>query len=162
MEENNFEKRLDDVPSIKPSSKKYMKELEETMRKSDYNSKAKKKITEEEINKYMDDDDDYSSTTTNSTTSAYEKEGFNFFPLAVGTVAIAVVILVSFLIISQVNSITQTATSTVDKYVEEQVEEVDSNKLTDNLQTPIFAVFGLIAVSIIILAAFGSINIFKN
>jgi hypothetical protein len=71
-----------------------------------------------------------------------------FMQIAIGAIGIGIVLMVGYLVIAQVKN----ALPTVDQNV--------TNAL-NNTQTTVFAGFGLIAVGIIVLAAFGLINIFK-
>lgn len=71
-----------------------------------------------------------------------------FMQIAIGAIGIGIVLMVGYLVIAQVKSALPT---------------VDNNTTTalNNTQATVFAGFGLIAVGIIVLAAFGLINIFK-
>ena len=73
-----------------------------------------------------------------------------FMQIAIGAIGIGIVLMVGYLVIAQV----QTALPT---------DQLDNNTTDaiDNTQSTVFAGFGLIAVGIIVLAAFGLINVFK-
>ena len=72
-----------------------------------------------------------------------------FFKLAIGAVGIGVVLMIGYIVIAQ-------ARATLPN-------EVDGNltESMNNAQATIFAGFGLVAVGIIVLAAFGIINLWK-
>jgi len=73
-----------------------------------------------------------------------------FMQIAIGAIGIGIVLMVGYLVIAQVRA--ALPTDTLD------------NTTTDGLdatQATVFAGFGLIAVGIIVLAAFGLINVFK-
>ena len=73
-----------------------------------------------------------------------------FMQIAIGAIGIGIVLMVGYLVIAQVRSALPT-------------DDLDEN-VTDGMdatQSTVFAGFGLIAVGIIVLAAFGLINIFK-
>jgi len=72
-----------------------------------------------------------------------------FMEIAIGAIGIGVVLMVGYVVIAQVRTALP--------------DDTDAN-VTDGLnstQTTVFAGFGLIAVGIIVMAAFGLINIFK-
>jgi len=72
-----------------------------------------------------------------------------YMAIAIGAIGIGVALMVGYLVIAQVKSTMPVG--------------VDAN-ITDamnNSQATIFAGFGLLAVGIIVLAAFGLINVFK-
>jgi len=73
-----------------------------------------------------------------------------FMQIAIGAIGIGIVLMVGYLVIAQVRVALPT-------------DSLD-NTTTDGLdatQATVFAGFGLIAVGIIVLAAFGLINVFK-
>ena len=72
-----------------------------------------------------------------------------FMQIAIGAIGIGVVLMVGYLVIAQVRAALPTST--------------DANVTAGlaSTQATVFAGFGLIAVGIIVLAAFGLINIFK-
>ncbi len=73
-----------------------------------------------------------------------------FMQIAIGAIGIGIVLMVGYLVIAQVRAALPT--------------EGMSNETKDGMdatQSTVFAGFGLIAVGIIVLAAFGLINIFK-
>jgi len=72
-----------------------------------------------------------------------------FMEIAIGAIGIGIVIMIGYIVIAQVRSALPTsANANV------------TNGITSTENT-VFAGFGLIAVGIIVLAAFGLINIFK-
>ena len=73
-----------------------------------------------------------------------------FMQIAIGAIGIGIVLMVGYLVIAQVR-----AALPSDGLSNETVEGMDST------QSTVFAGFGLIAVGIIVLAAFGLIQIFK-
>lgn len=73
-----------------------------------------------------------------------------FMQIAIGAIGIGIVLMVGYLVIAQVRAALPT-----DGLNETVTEGMDSTQAT------VFAGFGLIAVGIIVLAAFGLINIFK-
>ena len=73
-----------------------------------------------------------------------------FMQIAIGAIGIGIVLMVGYLVIAQVR-----AALPDDDLTNETKEGMDST------QSTVFAGFGLIAVGIIVLAAFGLINIFK-
>jgi len=100
-----------------------------------------------------------------------------FMEIAIGAIGIGIVLMVGYLVIAQVRAalpipqVTNTClgenTSNVtgDCYgLDVTSAEIDDATYTagvDGTQSTVFAGFGLIAVGIIVLAAFGLINIFK-
>jgi len=69
--------------------------------------------------------------------------------IAIGAIGIGIVLMVGYLVVAQVRAaLPVSATNNI------------SSDL-DSVQTTVFAGFGLVAVGIIVLAAFGLINIFK-
>ena len=77
-----------------------------------------------------------------------------FMQIAIGAIGIGVVLMVGYLVIAQVRTALPT----------DQLDASVAGNVTagmDNTQTTVFAGFGLIAVGIIVLAAFGLISIFK-
>ena len=72
-----------------------------------------------------------------------------FMEIAIGAIGIGVVLMVGYLVIAQVRAALPAST--------------DGNVTLGmaNTQATVFAGFGLIAVGIIVLAAFGLINVFK-
>lgn len=73
-----------------------------------------------------------------------------FMAIAIGAIGIGIVLMVGYLVIAQVRSALPT-----DGVSNETIDGMDATQAT------VFAGFGLIAVGIIVLAAFGLINIFK-
>mgnify|MGYP006291511697 CR=1 FL=1 len=73
-----------------------------------------------------------------------------FMQIAIGAIGIGIVLMVGYLVIAQVRQALPT-----EGLSNETSEGMDAT------QSTVFAGFGLIAVGIIVLAAFGLINIFK-
>ena len=73
-----------------------------------------------------------------------------FMQIAIGAIGIGIVLMVGYLVIAQVRAALPT-----DSLSNETTEGMDAT------QSTVFAGFGLVAVGIIVLAAFGLINIFK-
>ena len=71
-----------------------------------------------------------------------------FMEIAIGAIGIGIVLMVGYLVIAQVKA----ALPTVD---------ANTTAALNSTQATVFAGFGLIAVGIIVLAAFGLINIFQ-
>ena len=72
--------------------------------------------------------------------------------IAIGAIGISVVLMVGYIVMSQVREALPT------------VENVTNQSVFDGLastQVTVFAGFGLMAVGVIVMAAFGLINIFK-
>lgn len=78
-----------------------------------------------------------------------------FMQIAIGAIGIGIVLMVGYLVIAQVSGSLR----------ESLTDDTDPNGTTEDAlestQGVVFAGFGLIAVGIIVLAAFGLINIFK-
>lgn len=73
-----------------------------------------------------------------------------FMQIAIGAIGIGIVLMVGYLVIAQVKSGLLTS-----------VNDANVTNAVNSTQNTVFAGFGLIAVGIIVLAAFGLINIFK-
>ena len=73
-----------------------------------------------------------------------------FMQIASGAIGIGIVLMVGYLVIAQVSAQIQTASP-----------DAATNTSIQSTQATVFAGFALIAVGIIVLAAFGFINIFK-
>ena len=73
-----------------------------------------------------------------------------FMQIAIGAIGIGIVLMVGYLVIAQVKAALPT----------EDLSN-DTKEGLASTQSTVFAGFGLIAVGIIVLAAFGLINIFK-
>ena len=73
-----------------------------------------------------------------------------FMQIAIGAIGIGIVLMVGYLVIAQVKNALPT-------------DSLDNNTTDaiNSTQNTVFAGFGLVAVGIIVLAAFGLINIFK-
>jgi len=79
-----------------------------------------------------------------------------FMEIAISAIGIGVVLMVGYLVIAQVRASLASGTSTLSA-----ADSLTLNNSLDSTQTTVFAGFGLIAVGIIVLAAFGLISIFK-
>ena len=79
-----------------------------------------------------------------------------FMQIAIGAVGIGIVLMVGYLIIAQVKA--TLVTSSAGLTTEEKNNISNAMRQTQNT---VFAGFALIAVGIIVLAAFGLINIFQ-
>lgn len=73
-----------------------------------------------------------------------------FMQIAIGAIGIGVVLMVGYLVVAQVKS--ALPTSSLDSASETGI---------NNAQTTVYAGFALVAVGIIVLAAFGLISIFR-
>jgi len=73
-----------------------------------------------------------------------------FMQIAIGAIGIGVVLMVGYLVVAQVKSALPTASL-----------DNDTQVGINNAQTTVFAGFALIAVGIIVLAAFGLISVFR-
>jgi len=76
-----------------------------------------------------------------------------FMQIAIGAIGIGIVLMVGYLVIAQVRAALPT-----------QPTDAAGNLTTAGIastQATVFAGFGLVAVGIIVLAAFGLINVFK-
>ena len=71
-----------------------------------------------------------------------------FMQVAIGAIGIGIVLMVGYLVIAQVKSALP-------------VVDANTTAALDSTQATVFASFGLIAVGIIVLAAFGLINVFR-
>jgi hypothetical protein len=74
-----------------------------------------------------------------------------FMQIAIGAIGIGIVLMVGYLVIAQVKVALPTA----------DLNDSELNDSLDSTQATVFAGFGLVAVGIIVLAAFGLINIFR-
>jgi len=79
-----------------------------------------------------------------------------FMQVAIGAIGIGIVLMVGYLIIAQVRASLGSATTNLG--VNETANLTSAMRSTQNT---IFAGFALVAVGIIVLAAFGLINIFQ-
>lgn len=77
-----------------------------------------------------------------------------FMQIAIGAIGIGIVLMVGYLVVAQVRAALPTQDTSVPG-ANETIAGIASTQAT------VFAGFGLIAVGIIVLAAFGLINIFK-
>ena len=73
-----------------------------------------------------------------------------FMQIAIGAIGIGIVLMVGFLIIAQVKNALPT----------DEIDNATNNSI-NSVQSTVYAGFGLVAVGIIVLAAFGLINVFK-
>lgn len=76
-----------------------------------------------------------------------------FMSVAVGAIGVAVVLFIGYLFIAQARSVMQPALNTVN--------DTNLTNSVQSTQTVILAGFGLLAIGIIVLAAFGIINIWR-
>jgi len=76
-----------------------------------------------------------------------------FMAIAIAAIGIGIAVMIGYLVIAQVRSITPTGAAG------SAVANISLEM--DNVQSTIFAGFGLVAVGIIVLAAFGMITLFK-
>jgi hypothetical protein len=79
-----------------------------------------------------------------------------FMQIAIGAIGIGIVLMVGYLIIAQVKAALTSSTSGLGTE-----ELANITKAMTNTQNTVFAGFAFIAVGIIVLAAFGLINIFQ-
>lgn len=88
-----------------------------------------------------------------------------FMAIAIGAIGIGVVLMVGYLVVSQVRTALPTDL-TYQEWNGTHIVEVDaSTDLASGLggtQATVFAGFALLAVGIIVLAAFGLINVFQQ
>jgi hypothetical protein len=77
-----------------------------------------------------------------------------FMEIAIGAIGIGIVLMVGYLVVAQVRAALPQGDTAVPGVNE-------TNAGIASTQATVFAGFGLIAVGIIVLAAFGLINIFK-
>jgi len=87
-----------------------------------------------------------------------------FMQVAIGAIGIGVVLMVGYLVVSQVRTALPTSLTYQEWNGTHMVDVDASTDISTGLgstQATVFAGFGLIAVGIIVLAAFGLINIFK-
>ena len=87
-----------------------------------------------------------------------------FMEIAIGAIGIGVVLMVGYLVIAQVRAALPAQATTYQVWNGTEFITVTDGNLSAGLastQATVFAGFGLIAVGIIVLAAFGLINVFK-
>jgi len=72
-----------------------------------------------------------------------------FMQIAIGAIGIGIVLMVGYLVVAQVSAALPETT------------EVNVTDELEDTQDTVFAGFGLVAVGIIVLAAFGLINVFR-
>lgn len=77
-----------------------------------------------------------------------------FMEIAVAAIGIGIVLMVGYLVIAQVRTALPVNTGNTTR-------DAEINDALDSTQTTVFAGFGLVAVGIIVLAAFGLISVFK-
>ena len=75
-----------------------------------------------------------------------------FMQIAIGAIGIGIVLMVGYLVIAQVNSSFTNGSISINNATNNSIQAT---------QTTVFAGFGLLAVGIIVLAAFGLINVFQ-
>jgi hypothetical protein len=81
-----------------------------------------------------------------------------FMEIAIGAIGIGVVLMVGYLVVAQIRASLSTSLASSSLSVN---DTRTVNQAMVSTQGIVFAGFGLIAVGIIVLAAFGLINIFK-
>lgn len=87
-----------------------------------------------------------------------------FMQIAIGAIGIGIVLMVGYLIVSQVRTSLPTSVTYQEWNGTHMVDVDASTDIASGLgstQATVFAGFGLIAVGIIVLAAFGLISIFR-
>jgi hypothetical protein len=95
-----------------------------------------------------------------------------FMQIAIGAIGIGIVLMVGYLVIAQVRTALPTTLTANPCYggevvgecvdnTSQYVEDTTVSDGMDSTQATVFAGFGLVAVGIIVLAAFGLINIFR-
>ena len=86
-----------------------------------------------------------------------------FMEIAVGAIGIGVVLMVGYLIVAQVRTSLPTTANNLAFWNGTGWNTTDSGVTTslDSTQTTVFAGFALVAVGIIVLAAFGLVNVFR-
>lgn len=72
--------------------------------------------------------------------------------IAIGAIGVGVVLMIGYLVIAQVRNLMPS---------DSMINDTNFTTSMESTQTVIIAGFGLVAVGIIVLAAFGIINIFK-
>jgi uncharacterized membrane protein YGL010W len=72
--------------------------------------------------------------------------------IAIGAIGIGIVLMVGYLVVAQVNASLTSGNIAISEA---------TNLSIQSTQTTVFAGFGLLAVGIIVLAAFGLINVFQ-
>jgi uncharacterized membrane protein YGL010W len=75
-----------------------------------------------------------------------------FMQIAIGAIGIGIVLMVGYLVVAQVNASLTSGNIAI---------STATNASIQSTQTTVFAGFGLLAVGIIVLAAFGLINVFQ-
>jgi len=84
-----------------------------------------------------------------------------FMQLAIGAIGIGVVLMVGYIVVAQVRSALPTSLQYQNASGALVSASADINTGLNSTQATVFAGFGLVAVGIIVLAAFGLINVFK-
>lgn len=87
-----------------------------------------------------------------------------FMEIAIGAIGIGVVLMVGYLVIAQVRAALPASSAQYQVWNGTAFNTFTDGNVTAGLastQATVFAGFGLIAVGIIVLAAFGLINVFK-
>lgn len=78
-----------------------------------------------------------------------------FMDIAIGAIGIGIVLMVGYLVVAQVRNALPTV------YLANGSADASVQTGVLSTQTTVFAGFGLVAVGIIVLAAFGLINVFQ-
>jgi len=132
------------------------------LKKQKYKNKIQKQrssiIHEEEEEEDDDVEEDTSDEEESSSSSGLFKnfDGGFVIPMVIGALGIGIVLMVGYLVIAQVQEVLPEMTSTAVA----NISDVTSSMV--GTQTTVFAGFGLISVGIIVMAAFGLVNIFKK
>ena len=87
-----------------------------------------------------------------------------FMEIAIGAIGIGVVLMVGYLVIAQVRAALPAASTSYQVWNGTTFNTVVDGNVSAGLastQATVFAGFGLLAVGVIVLAAFGLINVFK-
>lgn len=85
-----------------------------------------------------------------------------FMQIAIGAIGIGVVLMVGYIVVSQVRGSLTTGNIQYQNATGQLVSaSADIATSLSSTQATVFAGFGLVAVGIIVLAAFGLINVFK-
>ena len=123
----------------KPQPERYEEdEDDDYIEDEDENFEEVKEKKTPRVRRSYEDDDDYSP-----------RSSFNIMPVATGAIGIGIVIMVGYIVFGQVMEALPAETS------------VNVSGAMGTASSSVFAGFGLIAVGIVVLAAFGLINVFR-
>ena len=84
-----------------------------------------------------------------------------FMQIAIGAIGIGVVLMVGYIVVAQVRAALPTSLQYQNASGDLVDASADISAGLGSTQATVFAGFGLVAVGIIVLAAFGLINVFK-